>query len=260
MNNIKGNETVTVFDLQLAAIISMICDHIGAEFIDKSILRVIGRFGYAMYALLLAEGFRHYKDDPELCKKHFYNFIMLAIISEFCYDFLFAADFSFKALMKEQNCVITLLLGFVGLLAIDKWKNNYLYTCPIMLLTALCSYWASSNYRFAGVLLIYAFYYYLNNHLQENYWKKFAVLLGIMAVYLVIYHWSRYNFCGWDVFVAKLHGTNRKWYITHIFVTAALATYSGKLGYYSKTFKVIYKWFYPAHLFLFGVVKHFLIR
>lgn len=250
---------MNVFDLQLVATLSMLCGHIGAAFIDKSTLRVIGRFSFPIYALLLVEGFRYYKNDPQICKKHFYSFILLAIISEFCYDFLFAANFSFEALMKEQNCIITLFLGFLGLLAIEKWKDKYVYTCPIMLLTALGSYWASSNYKFAGVLLIYAFYYYLNNYLKEDYWKKFAILLAIMAVYLVIYHWSRYNFCGWDVFVAKLHATNRKWYITHIFIAMLLATYSGKLGYYSKKFKLIYKWFYPGHLLVLGIIKRFLL-
>lgn len=248
---------MSVFILQIIAMITMFLDHLGDSFLGNNIiLRCIGRFAFPIYALLLAEGFRHFKDDPKRVKKHLRDYVILAVISELAYDLLDAKPFIWSNMISSQNSIITLLIAFLGLIAIDKLKNRPLLLCPVIALTAFGNYFIKSNYRFAGVLLVYAFYFYLNWAMDQDksYLQRFGMLLLIMAIYLPLYHWARYDFCDWSKYIDKLSGTNTYWYLTHIPIAGLLAAYTGKLGYYSRRFKKVYKCFYPAHLAIMGII------
>ena len=43
-------------------------------------------------------------------------------------------------------------------------------------------------------------------------------------------------------------------YLVMILIACLLAGYNGELGIRSKTFQLVYKWFYPAHLLLLGII------
>lgn len=250
---------MSVFILQIIAMITMFCDHFAIAFLDNDIaLRSIGRFAYPIYAFLLAEGFRHIKGDNSRITSHLGWYIVLAVISEPGYDLLEAKSASVADMMATQNVIFTLLLGFLGLLAIERFKNDPLFKYSTILLTAMANFFLLSNFKFVGVLLIYAFYFYLENNTNKSYFKRLSWLLIIFAFYIPLYHWTRYNFCSPAIFIEKLNADNILWYITHIFIACLLATYVGKLGFYNKKFKSFYKFFYPAHLLVLGSLKRIL--
>lgn len=232
----------------------MFCDHLGSPILDNMLLmRCIGRFAFPIYALLMAEGFRHMKDDRERIDRHLMGYVVLALVSEFCYDLLESKPLTISEMASSQNAIITLLLAFLGLIAIERWKSKPLYMWSTIVLTALANYLILSNYKFAGVLLVYAFYFYLNHMDGKNYIQRVLMLLGIFLIYLPIYHFARYNFSP-ALFVEKLPGNNTWWYLTHILIAFTLATYTGKLGPQPKKFKTVYRWFYPAHLLVLGII------
>ena len=231
----------------------MFCDHLGSSFLGGMlVMRCIGRFAFPIYALLLAEGFRHMKDDRERVSRHLMGYVFLALVSEFCYDLLECKPLTISGMAGTQNAIITLLLAFLGLIAIDRWKKKPLYMWSAILLTALANYLIMSNYKFVGVLLVYAFYFYLNHMEGKNYLQRFLMLFGIFMLYIPIYHFARYNFSP-ELFVEKLDVNNMWWYLTHILIVLALAAYTGKLGPQPKPFRKVYRWFYPAHLFILGI-------
>ena len=249
---------MTVYILQIIAMATMLCDHIAGLFLDDMVaLRCIGRFAFPIYALLIAEGYRHIKHDKSRVTSHLGGYITLAVISEICYDFAESEALTVASFMESQNCIITLLLGFLGLMAIDYWKDKKkLYMWAAIALTAMLNFMVLSNYKFAGVLLIYAFYAYLNQFDGKTYMRRFVLLLAIFACYIPIYHWARCNFCGPAEYVEKLKGTLTWWYLTHIPIAALLATYTGKKGNAPKIFRTIYRYFYPGHLFILGIIRH----
>ena len=251
---------MNVLYLQIIAMVTMFCDHF-AEFMDNwVVLRCIGRFAFPIYAFLLAEGFRHMRDNKSRIEQHLGGLLVLAIISECAYDLLEVNAFTLSEFINSQSVLVTLLLAFLGLMAIDRWKQDHpLWMWSVIVLTSAANYLLMSNYKLVGVLLVYAFYYYQNHILQKGFGIRLITLLVMIAVYLPFYHWARYNFCDATVFLENLQGDNTWWYITHIGVAALLATYTGKLGPYSKGFKKIYRCFYPAHLFILGCIKQFII-
>ncbi|MBR1479117.1 MAG: hypothetical protein IJ608_14330 [Lachnospiraceae bacterium] len=250
---------MTVFVLKIIAMLTMLCDHIGGEFMDNSIpMRCIGRFAFPIYAFLLAEGYRHMRNDPDRVSAHLGGYVFLALISEFCYDLLEFKPLKIEDMITSQNAIITLLIAFLGLIAIDRWKDKPLHMWSAIILTACANFFIMSNYKFVGVLLVYAFYYYLNRMENMSYVKKLAFLLGIFIIYLPIYHWARYNFCSLEAYIDKLTVANRCWYLTHIAIAFVLAGYKGELGYKSKVFNKVYKNFYPAHLLVLGIIRQLL--
>ena len=246
---------MSVFVLQVIAMVTMLSDHLASTFFDNSIpMRSIGRFAFPIYAFLLAEGFRHYKHDPNRVSRHMGTFVILTIVSEFCYDLLECKPLTISSMLESQSVMVTLTLALLGLIAIDKWKDQPVFMWSAILLTALMNFMTMSNYKFVGVLLVYAFYYYLNHSEGKNYLFRFLSIVLIFALYIPVYHWARYNFCSLTDFAEKLTTANICWYTTHIAIAACLAAYNGKLGYHGKGFKIVYKWFYPAHLLILGII------
>lgn len=248
---------MTVFILQIMAMTTMVCDHLGFAFFgDSVILRSIGRFAFPIYAFLLAEGFRHIKNDPARVSSHLKDYVFLALVSEFCYDFMECKPITFSEVICSQCAMITLLLAFLGLMAIEKWKDSPLYMWSAVFLTAMINYLVMSNFKLTGVLLVYAFYFYLNRMEGKSFIQKILFLEMIFLIYLPFYHWARYDFCSLPVYIEELTFANRCWYLAHALIPIPLALYSGSLGPTNKTFKKVYKYFYPAHMFVIGIIYH----
>lgn len=250
---------MSVFVLQIIAMVTMLIDHLGSKILGGVlIMRVIGRFAFPIYAFLLAECFRHIKDDPERVKKHLKAYLILALVSEVCYDLFEAKPLTIANMMSTQSNMITILLAFIGLMAIDRWKDRTVCAWAAVLATALCSYLLKTNYRFMGVMLVYMFYHYLNS-CPEGYWRKLLRLLLIMLCYLVLYHWTRYGFCSWETYVSKLYKSNICWYAAHVPIAALLAGYNGEPGYRGKGYRIFYKLFYPGHLLILGLIRQLIL-
>lgn len=245
---------VSVFVLQIIAMLSMLSDHMGYSLLGNPLwMRCVGRFAFPIYAFLLAEGYRHIKNNHERLFKHLGGFVVLSVVSELPYDLMEGETYTVEEIFSSQSAMITLLIGFLGLIAIDVWKDKPLFLWATVILTALANYFTSANYKLVGVLLIYAFYYYLEKEIDKPFVIKLLSLLIIFAVYLPFYHIARNDF---EIIVPSFNSWC--WYATHILIAVLLALYNGRLGYYNKKFKVVYKSFYPAHMLVIGILKFFI--
>ena len=102
------------FVLRVIAMVTMLLDHIGWNFIDNPMaLTWIGRIAFPCYAFLLAEGFFFVFKDNRRLLKHISTLILLAVISEPCYDLLEFGSNITSSFMESQSVMFTLLLGFL---------------------------------------------------------------------------------------------------------------------------------------------------
>lgn len=257
----------------------MLGGHTASQFLDNNvILRCIGRVVFPSYALLLADSFRHIHAKKERVRFHLYKLVVLAVISELCYDLLeFGRSYTYY--LRSQSDIITLLLAYLGLIATEKWKHDRPWAvAAVYAVTAALNYFLRSNYRLVGVLMVYALYWYLNLVMRPTesagkggivsfrtdaagkplycYGKRFLMLLGLMVVYVPVYHLARFEFALGstykETFIKYL-----PWYLSHIPVAAVLALYNGKPGYRGKVLNTIYSLFYPGHLLLLALIRHF---
>lgn len=119
--------------LKIIACITMLIDHIGYEIISPLyrsvarpelasqlrvlyyLLRSVGRIAFPIYAFMLAEGFRKTRDR----KKYGIRLLIGALIAEIPYDLMVNGGIS----GKSQSVMVTLLLGFFALLAMEQCKS-----------------------------------------------------------------------------------------------------------------------------------------
>ena len=262
---------MTGFVLRIIAMITMLTDHIACNFLDDQVvMRSIGRFAFPIYAFLLAEGFLIFYKDKNRVMKHISSLIVLIVISEIFYDLMeFGTDFG--SYFSSQNNIITLFLGFLGMLITEELfprekKNkkdirSIFVLVSSYLLLGFANYMTKSNFNLVGPWLVIAYYWFIrfcrNPKTNENKWnwfKRFAILLLIFAIYLPIYFWVRTDFGTFADWIQKMKDYT-PWIIGHVGAALILSLYNGKLGYHEGWFKKLYISFYPLHACIIGIIR-----
>jgi len=226
------------FILKALACILMLVDHIGAVFFPKLlILRVIGRLSFPIFAFLLVEGYVKTSNFTKYASRLF----LFALISQ--YPFMLA----FK--IKSFNIFYTLLAGLIALYILDhkfyeiKWKNNLIKT---ILILGICIFVQQihTDYAFYGVLMILIFKLFRE--------KSFYKLVGAMVVLNIIYIVPYYKI----IFYAGHINIRVFLQSLSLFSLALIYFYNGKQG---KKMKYLFYAFYPVHLAILYVIKHYFL-
>ena len=210
--------------LKVIALISMTVDHIGYALVPGcTILRIVGRIAFVLYAFLLAEGCRH----THSMRAYIGRLAMFALISEIPFT-LMVANRLF--LWGRQNVFFTLLYAACSIGA-ARWiysrigggKGKVLALFPLLVGMLLARAFRS-DYSWAGVLTVYVFYY-LNRYLSLQ-------LLAVLALRL---RQGWLQSCGVAAFVP-------------------IALYNGEKGRAPSWFKWVFYVYYPAHLFVIWLI------
>ena len=262
---------MTGFVLRIIAMVTMIIDHVGFSLAGNPMLmRCIGRIAFPVYAFLLADGFLHFRNNKNRVIKHIATLIILFFVSEFFVDTLeFGLEFS--EYFESQNVMITLLLGFLGMIITENilpqsekenkvnFKNVFVLIGSYLLL-GFANLMMNSNFNFVGPLLVIAFYWFFrlsrNPKTNMSNWKwlkRFLFLLLIFIIYLPIYFWVRTDFGSLDVWIQTLKDYF-PWIIGHFLAVIILSFYNGKIGYNKPWFKNLYLIMYPLNAAVIGLI------
>ena len=258
--------------LRIIAMVTMLIDHIGWFFIkEPMMLTWIGRIAFPIYAFLLAEGFLVICHDSERLKKHLSKLIALAVIAELGFDLM---DFglNFSEYLSSQSNMVTLLLGFLGMMASEwfvptersagegsKWNSIAVLGCIYGLL-GFANYMMKGNFNLVGPWMVIAFYWYIRISKKSseagNSWpwaKRFLTITLFFICYLPLYFWVRSGFGNaarwWQEVVDYA-----PWIAGHLISAFIISLYNGRLGYHAKWFRRLYNSFYPAHMFVIGII------
>lgn len=190
-----------------------------------TIMRLVGRIAFPLFAFLLFEGFQHTSDY----KRYLLRLGILAVVSEIPYNLVVSAVNTGTPKLfypQLQNTVFTLFLALGMLYLMKRAENNLispagatrrmLLQFAIVFAFCIVAYIAHTDYSYMGILLIAVFYFCRNN-------KKMQVLLG--AILLLC-----------------LGGE-----LTSLLAFIPIWMYNGIL-IPSKRFQYFFYIFYPAHL------------
>lgn len=155
--------------LKLIACLAMLIDHIAAflpgDFMDmketlfmignkaislRMIMHFIGRIAFPLFAFLITEGFIHTHDR----KKYGINLLIFALISEIPWNLAHTGELFYS----RQNVFFTLLLGYMGLCAIDLYKNDHkksIITLACLLVVSLVLRADYTSFGFGFIILLY---------------------------------------------------------------------------------------------------------
>ena len=221
------------FDLKLIAIITMTIDHIGVVFgtVFYNFLRAVGRLSFPIFAFLLTEGYVH----TNSFSKYFLRLLVLALISEVIYDYVFFGSFIY---IGANNIFFTLALGLLTLFLLDKSKgliNRYfkdkvdlfiilpITYLLIIVIMGLMGEFLNFSYGMLGILVISFFYLFKDNFP--------LVVISVSLSTLILGEGMQYF---------------------SLFSLILIYFYNKKLG---KKCKVFFYLYYPLHILVLGVIR-----
>ncbi|MBR5661996.1 MAG: conjugal transfer protein TraX [Bacteroidales bacterium] len=219
--------------LKLLAVVSMLVDHLAA-FVWKGdplvmshlfkighrwvtpyiLMRSFGRLAFPLFAFLIVEGFVHTRSR----KRYGLNLGVFALISEIPFNLIHSSSLFFI----RQNVFFTLFFGFLGLCAIEYFKEDKKKMAISLLGLLAVSFFFRADYGYVGYGLILMLYV-----LREN--LLFKTIFGCCML-------------------------SRQWIAGAAFIPISM--YNGKRGFIQGTFaKYCFYAFYPVHLLVLYLIK-----
>lgn len=237
-------------ELKLVAIIAMTVDHIAWAMFEgyptaplPIFMHIIGRLTCPIMCYFIAEGYHHTKN----INKYTFRLFAFAFISHFAYIFASNAFVDFKSFipfyygdfLNQTSVMWSLAWGLVMLRISDSKKIKL--TCKVLLVILICIITLSSDWSCIASLCIMAI-----GTNRDNLKKQMAWMIIYVALYSLVYFFA----------IDKVYGVLQMGVILSIPI---IAMYNGSRGKNEKINKFM-KWFfyifYPAHLFVIGLINY----
>lgn len=237
-------------ELKLVAIIAMTVDHIAWAMFEgyptaplPIFMHIIGRLTCPIMCYFIAEGYHHTKN----INKYTFRLFAFAFISHFAYIFASNAFVDFKSFipfyygdfLNQTSVMWSLAWGLVMLRISDSKKIKL--TCKVLLVILICIITLSSDWSCIASLCIMAI-----GTNRDNLKKQMAWMIFYVALYSLVYFFA----------IDKVYGVLQMGVILSIPI---IAMYNGSRGKNEKINKFM-KWFfyifYPAHLFVIGLINY----
>ncbi|MBR3241861.1 MAG: TraX protein [Parasporobacterium sp.] len=216
--------------LKLIAVITMIIDHTASALIPQdgyvllslfghrltlyALMRAIGRLSFPLFGFLIVEGFIHTRDR----KRYGISLFLLALISEIPWNLRHTG----KLTCSTQNVMFTLLLGFLGLCVMERYREQKKTQLILMLALLVISLVIKADYGVRGFGFILMFYLL----------REYRIAQAVVGVCI-------------------LSGT---WKAGLAFVPINL--YNGKRGFINnRVLKYLFYAIYPVHLLIIFVIR-----
>lgn len=237
--------------LKLIAIIAMTVDHIAWAMFDgypsallPLVMHIIGRLTCPIMCYFIAEGY-HYTRN---INKYTFRLFAFAFISHFAYifasndfvDFKSFIPFYYGNFLNQTSVMWSLAWGLVMLRIADSKRIKSIY--KVLLVIMICIITLPSDWSCIAALCIMAI-----GTNRGDFRKQMSWMIFYVALYSLVYFFA----------IDKAYGILQMGVVLSIPV---IAMYNGKRGKNPKINKFM-KWFfyifYPAHLFVIGLINYF---
>ena len=237
--------------LKLIAIIAMTVDHIAWAMFDgyptallPLVMHIIGRLTCPIMCYFIAEGY-HYTRN---INKYTFRLFAFAFVSHFAYifasndfvDFKSFIPFYYGNFLNQTSVMCSLAWGLVMLRIADSKRIKSIY--KVLLVILICIITLPSDWSCIAALCIMAV-----GTNRGDFRKQMSWMIFYVALYSLVYFFS----------IDKAYGILQMGVVLSIPV---IAMYNGKRGKNPKINKFM-KWFfyifYPAHLFVIGLINYF---
>lgn len=237
--------------LKLIAIIAMTVDHIAWAMFDgypsallPLVMHIIGRLTCPIMCYFIAEGY-HYTRN---INKYTFRLFAFAFVSHFAYifasndfvDFKSFIPFYYGNFLNQTSVMWSLAWGLVMLRIADSKRIKSIY--KVLLVILICIITLPSDWSCIAALCIMAV-----GTNRGDFRKQMSWMIFYVALYSLVYFFA----------IDKAYGILQMGVVLSIPV---IAMYNGKRGKNPKINKFM-KWFfyifYPAHLFVIGLINYF---
>ncbi len=242
--------------LKMIACMTMLCDHIGYCLQSTSygsisphigsVLRLIGRISFPIFAFLIAEGFKKTHNVVLYAGR----LILAGIISEIPFNLCFYGEIKYTPTLNVMFSLATALLALVFAdmcIKSSRKEVRFLFVVPVFAACYLANT-SGMDYGYWGIILIFLFYSVDTNSIQKK-----LILIPVTLL-----------FAARRIIEATIRGqTADEWGKKQLFSLLALIPlmlYNGKIGSSGGTKSVrkikqyLFYLFYPAHLLILWAV------
>lgn len=231
--------------LRTIAVIFMLSDHIWATALSfGDWMTYIGRMAFPIFAFQIAEGFVHTSNF----KKYALRLLGFAVITEIPFNLFYSSRW-FNP--YHQNVLFTLLLGLLAIKVIDGLKKdrslkNIALSVLWLGLIILASVVGFVDYNHYGVLTVIMFYL-----MRDFPFAWLGQLIGMILINIVIFEGL--------VFPVEIFG--KTFEIPSqgfaVFALIPIWLYGNRKGKSSKILQYGFYAFYPLHMLVLFLIKHF---
>lgn len=228
------------FTLKLLAAVTMVIDHIGVLFFpDVSLLRIIGRLSFPIFAFLVAEGFAH----THSFVKYLGRMVLLAVVTEIPFDLLRDSVWN----MQRQNVLLTFCVALLTLRLLEWGRQQGSSLAWGAVVMAAASGYAVGellrvDYGGKGVLTVILFYL-----CRELRWGKIWMLPGMVVLH---------GLWGGDL-VWTPDGLQIPLQIYAVASLMPIWLYNGQRGIGGQKLQWSFYLFYPVHLLVLEGISYF---
>lgn len=238
IREVPARKGISAATLKWIALVSMTIDHFAASGLFSQLacgvvgwqladqlympLRIIGRLAFPIYCFLLTEGFRHTRSR----ERYALRLGVFALLSEIPFDL---AGSGAMWNVWHQNVFLTLLLGLLALMLADPLyeKGEQRKALLVVLGFAFAAELLQTDYGFFGVAVIAAMHF-----LRERTVEKYLITAGLLVG----------------------AGTLE---LAALPAFGLIHCYDGRQGRQSKALRLLFYWYYPLHLLVFGLAVRF---
>ncbi|MBQ9057990.1 MAG: hypothetical protein IJ125_02270 [Atopobiaceae bacterium] len=261
---------MTSYALKIVAMLTMLIDHCTSAFGWPQVGHVIGRIAFPLYAYMLVDSYQHVKNDESRLKRYLFDLAIMAIISEFPYDFIRTHSW---ISLSSQNQILQFLVIVLALMTFD-WlsgmtkdddKGDLMFNIFFWIAVATINEVLSLGYGASGVVLVLLFRYYFNKHGGTSPSARLLSAIFVMSVYLMSKILLNY-FPAYITLLERglLPSTAQDVLLTSFMTTLGchlaipfLALHNGSYGNIARPVHIFYRWFYPLHLFVLAAILLF---
>ncbi len=214
------------FQIKLIACLTMLIDHVCLVFFPNAFVagvmrQSVGRMAFPLFVFMLGQGFFYTRSRIRYCR----NLLILAIVSEIPYDFLFNHTLFY---WKDQNVIFTLLTALILFCLLERFNGKL----PLQIL--FCAGFAAAA-----------------QFLRLDYG-----LFGIAAAVIVYYTnaLEPYQSCAYSC-IPLILGFGS---IGTLLAALPLLIYKKTGGRFSAPAKLAFYIFYPGHIAVLLLIQHLL--
>ena len=222
--------------LRLLALGLMLLDHLWATVIPgNNWMTVLGRLAFPVFAFQIAEGYRHTSDF----RRYALRLLLFALVSEIPFNYLTMSSWFYPF---HQNVMFTLLLGLLGIRAVDRARQGSSWWKALAAVLAVTAVgWITFvDYGALGVLTVIAF-----GVLRNIPGEKAAQLLAMVLLHGVLAE-------GQMLLVGSAEIPLQAFAVLALI---PIWLYNGEKGRGGKLLQMGSYVFYPAHMLLLHVIR-----
>ncbi len=247
------------FVIKIIAIITMFCDHFSDSVIGyTSILNVIGRIAFPLFAFQLVIGYCHTHNIKKYCLRLF----LFALISQVPFSVLM---YIMEASIWNLNIFFTLLLGIIALYIYDSKLNKVLKLFLIISVMAIAEL-INVDYGAWGVVLIVFIRMFYPKQISNTSLDEMSSTTNNIKAFSLLHNRSKFIQDSAFIFVMLILCVIRfipyfnllpmEWLVSEILFTFIpvifMLLYNGKKG---PSLKYFFYAFYPAHLIILDCIE-----